>query len=286
MGLGMGFIVLTIVLGQVEGILIKKYNSKHSVGGFIFTGLVSLFSMLFFVITNTDGFHAPALMWLYGIAAGILYCGASFLTFAALGCGPYAMSMLILSYGLVFKIGYGLFFLGEEADIFTYAGLAVILLSIYLTRGEKDKDGKGVSVKWLICITLSVVGSGMFGVVQRMQQIAFDDSCSNEFMIAALGFSAITLLGVGIIQGRGQLAYIFKNGGLYAAGAGMSNGLNNALGLAVNNLMNISISAPVTAGLRIVIVFVISKLIFKEKFLKRQTVGVFLGAAALVLLNI
>lgn len=286
MGVGIVLIVSAILLGQIEGVFIKKYNSKHEAGGFIFTGLVSLFSMLFFVITNTDGFQFPPGMWIYSVAAGILYCGASFLTYVALGCGSYAMSMLILSYGLVFKIGYGLFFLNEPASVFTYIGLAVIFVSIYLTRGEKDKTKSKFSVKWLVCILLSVFGSGMFGVVQRMQQIAFDDTCTNEFMIIALAISAASLFIIGVIKDGKKLKSILKYGGGYAISAGVANGMNNMIGLVVNTLMPVSLSSPLRAGLRIVTVFLISKLIFKEKFLKRQVVGVFLGAVALVLLNI
>lgn len=286
MGVGIVLMITAIMLGQVEGVFIKKYNSKHENGGFIFTALVSLFSMLFFLITDTDGFHIPQGMWIYSLAAGVLYCSASFLTYVALGCGSYAMSMLILSYGLVFKIGYGLFFLNEQANIFTYIGLAVIMISIYLTRGEKDKEKKKVSVKWLVCILISVFGSGMFGVVQKMQQVKFDNSCTNEFMVIALGISAATLFVIGIVRDGKNLKYILKYGSAYAVSAGVANGANNACGFIINNLMPVSLSSPIQSGLRIITVFLISKVIFKEKFLRRQVAGVFLGAVALVLLNI
>lgn len=286
MGLGFVLIIASILLNQTEGVFIKKYNSKHSVGGFIFTGLVSVFSMLFFVITNTDGFYFPPGMWIYAVAAGILYCMASFLTFVALGCGSYAMSMLILSYGLVFKIGYGLIFLGEPSNIFTYLGLATIFVSIYLTRRQKDEKKSKVTFKWLVCILLSTFGSGMFGVISKMQQVAFNNSCDNEFMIIALGLSAASLFVIGIIKDGKNLPYIMKHGSLFASGAGLSNGANNFMSLWVNTLMPVSLSSPIHAGLKIVIVFIISKILFKEKFLKRQVGGVFLGAVALVLLNI
>ncbi|MBQ8311285.1 MAG: hypothetical protein IJX80_09785 [Clostridia bacterium] len=280
-------ILISGCTGLIEGVLIKKYNAKHQKGGFIFTALVSLFSMLFFVLTDRGGFYFPIGIFPYGLISGIMFCMASFLTYVALGCGPFTVSMLILSYSGVFSIVYGLVFLHEQASVFTYVGLVLIMISLFLTRGEhKSGEDKRVSLKWLICISLSVVGSGMFGVLMRMQQIAFEDACTNEFMIITLGFSALTLLVIGIVKDGRDLPYILRHGGLYAALSGVSNGATNMMGLAVNMMMAISISSPVRAGVKVIFSFLLSKVIFKEKFLIRQLVGVALGGIALVLLNL
>ncbi len=70
-------ILITTFTSLAEGIFIKKYNSKHYVCGFIFTALISLFSMMVFVISDKDGFNFSPRLWLYGIIAGILYCSMS-----------------------------------------------------------------------------------------------------------------------------------------------------------------------------------------------------------------
>ena len=279
-------ILLSGCTGLVEGILIKKYNAKHKKGGFFFTGLVSLFSMLFFVFTDQNGFYFPAGIFPYALLSGALFCTASFLTYLALGCGPFSISMLILSYSCVFSIVYGLIFLRETADVFTYAGLLLIMISLYLTRGQASVDeDKKASLKWGICIGLSVACSGMFGVLMRMQQIAFDNACTNEYMIITLGCSAVVLLIVGVVRDRHDLAYILRHGSGYAALSGISNGATNFMGLAINLLMPLSISSPIRAGVRIILSFALSKIIFKERLLTRQLIGVILGGIALVMLN-
>lgn len=281
-------ILATTFASLAEGIFIKKYNSKHKVGGFIFTALICFFSMMTFVISDKDGFKFPSQIWIYGIIAGILYCSASFLTYMALGCGSFAISMLILSYALVFSIGYGLFFLNEPATPFTYVGVTLIMISLYLTnfKTQKGPDEKNFSFKWLICIGLSVIGSGMFSVVRRMQQIAFDDSCNNEFMIVALSFSTVTLLIIGLIKDGKHFGYILRHGVLWTLGAGASNGINNALSMLLLTMVPISVASPVQEGVKVIISFIISIALFKEKFEKHQIVGVAFGAIAIVLLNI
>jgi len=284
------FLILVVTcLSLAEGILIKKYNTKHGKGGFLFTGMIGFFSMLVFVCSDRNGFHAPSALWAYALIAGTLYCSASFLTYVALGCGSFAMSMLILSYSLVFSIGYGLFFLNEAATIFTYLGLALIMISLYLTKsGKKDaaEEKKKISLKWVICISLSVIGSGTFGVLCRVQQIVFDNSCTNEFMIIALGFSTSVLLLIGLIKDGKDLGYVLKYGAIWTALAGCANGINNSLSMLINTMMPISIASPVKASVKILISFLVSVFLFREKFEKRQVVGVVLGTVALVLLNL
>jgi drug/metabolite transporter (DMT)-like permease len=283
------FIVLTLLSSSVhlvESVLIKKYNQKYDKGGFIFTGIVSLFSMLFFIITDKGGFDFRLEMLPYGIIAGIFYCAASFLTFLALGCGPFALSKLILSYAGIFSICYGIFFLKDSLSIPAYIGIALMLVSLFLNKRPKTDDEKKASLKWLIAIILSVVGSGMYGVFQKLQAHKFTNEINNEFMIVALGFSAVTLFIIGIIKDGKDLPYILKHGTLYSSVAGISNGLTNLIILTTNQMLQFSIASPIRSGVGIIFSFIVSRLLFKEKFLPRQIVGVLLGAVALVLINI
>ena len=288
-------ILLAVCSGLTEGFLIKKYNQKHTKGGFIFTAIVSLCSMLFFLfsdlITDNSGLSFPLAMLPYAIIAGILYCTASVMTYFALNCGSFAITMLILSYALVFSTVYGLVFLNESASAFTYIGFVLIALSLFFVRGasEKKEDGtaeKRFSAVWLICIVLSVIGAGMFGVLQRMQQVRFDDAVTNEFMVVALGISAVILFVVGLVKDKKDCGYIFKNGSPYALGAGLANGATNMLNMIAYTMIAISVAAPTEAGVKIIISFLLSCFVFKEKFFKRQIIGVILGAIAVVFLNI
>ena len=284
--MGTLLIFLSVCTGMAESMLIKKYNSSHESGGFFFTALVSLFSMLFFVVSNRDGFAFPGALWGYAVCAGVCYCAASFLTYMALEWGSFAVSMLLLSYsGIVFSSVYGIVFLKEKVTALSAVGLVLILASVYLSRNAPDETKKKVSLKWVAAISVSCAGSGLFTVIKRMQQIRFSQACDHEFMIAALGLSAAALLLAELIRSR-------KSGGLalscvpYAVGAGVSNGLNNLLGLLVTVMMPISIVSPVRAGVQIVFYFAAGALVFKEKFLKRQVAGAALGLLAVILLNL
>lgn len=277
-------VVISVLASLVEGIFIKKYNAKHSHGGFIFTGIVSLFSMLYFWFSNKLAFDCSPELLPYAIISGLLFCMASVLTYVALTCGSFSMSMLILSYAIVFPIVYGVVFTNEPVTVFSVVGFVLLSVSLFLTRGQTI--GGRFSVKWLVCILLSFFGSGMFSVVRRMQQLRFEDAYNNEFMIITLGISAFVLLSAGILIDGKHLKEIVRYGFPYAALAGVSNGIANMLSLVVNMFMPISLSSPLSSGVKIVVSFAVSSSVFKEKYLPRQIAGVAVGALALVFLNI
>lgn len=277
-------IVINVLAGLAEGIFIKKYNSKHMYGGFVFTAIVSLFAMVFCLIGDKNGFSVPVELLPYAIGSGLLYCLASILTYFALAYGSFALSMLVLSYSIVFSIGYGVIFLHEPVTPYSAVGFVLLVVSLYLTR--KDGLSGKLSFKWLFCILLSVVGNGMYSVVTRMQQIRFDGAYDNECLAIGLGLSAVLLFVFGIFTDGKHMREILRYAAPYAMGAGLINGLRNVIGLLVCTMIPISVSSATTSGMKIVVSFFVSYLMFKETFLKRQIAGVAIGAVALVLLNI
>ena len=280
--------ILCTLLGQAEGVLIKKYNEKHSAGGFVFISLVSFFGLIVVVVKDLisgGGIVFVPGMFGYGIASGLFYAAASILTFVALGCGPYALSKLILGYSLVFSIGYGLFVLHEPANVFTYIALGLILVSVFLSRPPK-KDDKKVRMKWIVCVSLSVIGARMFAILKKAQQLDFDGIYDNEFMILTYSVSFVLLMGIGIIMEKKRTGEIFSRCLPYTFVAGLSNALNNLLGFVVLTLLPISISSPVGSAVGKIVNFIVAILVFREKYLPRQLVALLLGLIAAVILNL
>lgn len=283
--------LLASAVSLTEGILIKKRDGAYDKEGFCFTAIVSFFSMLFFVaknlITTGRAFSFSPELLPYALAGGLCYASASFLTYIALGCGSFTLSMLILSYGGLFSIGYGLFFLKETVSPFAMAGIAAILVSLFLTRPAKreGEEKKKVTLKWIVSIGISFVGSGMLGVLMRAQQIRFETAHDNDFMIITLALSALLLFIAGAVRNKRELGSAIRAGGIWAILAGVSNGATNGLSLLVNTMLPLTLVSPVRAGSKILLSFLVSLLLFREKFSARQLVGVAMGTAALVLLQ-
>lgn len=284
----MGYLLILIksAVNLSESVLIKKYNKKYKFGSMFFTGIISLAAMLFFLLSDSDGFHAGTELLPYSLVFGAIYCVSYLMTFVALACGPFTLSMLIISYSLVFSIFYGIIWLKDPITPFTCVGFALLAISLFLVRGAKTDGEHKISLKWGISIGITSVGNGILAIVQKMQQLRFSNAFNHEFMVIALALSAGVLLCLGIIRDRARIREVIRFGTPYAAAAGTANGLNNLLTMAINNLIPISISVPLIAGVKIVMSYLYSALLLNERYLKRQVLGVIVGVAALVFLNL
>lgn len=288
--IALALMTLGAVVHPIEGLMIKKYNSRYGDGGFVTVAMIAFFSMLFFAVTDRDGFGFTAELIPYCIVSGTLFAAASFMTAVALGCGSFVLTNLFLSYSLIIPTGYGLIFLNESANPLTYIALAMMAVSIFFTQAKdgapKDDTKRKTTLAWVVSLALSVICAGLFSVMQKLQQVRFKQSFDNEFMMMTLGFSAAMLFTIGIIKEGRHVFGTLRRGGGYALIAGLSNGATNLLNLTVNAMIPLSVAAPSRSGVTIVTSFLISLFVFGEKLSPRRTCGVIIGMAALILLNI
>ncbi len=283
----MGYLLIIVftLLNLSESVFVRTYAKKHGSGGMLMNAIVALFATLFFVITDSDGFHAPTEMLPLAILNAFLFGAGFYCTFAAYKCGPYGLTRLIGNFALLFTIFYGIFFLNEQPKIVTYIGIVLIFAAMVLINyKKKGEDEKGVSLKWFVLVMISLVANGLIGVFTKAQQLRFGGTCDSEFQIISIGGSFILLAIIGLILDRDKLPYFIKHGAVYGIGAGICNGAKNFLTLVIYTLLPLSIIAPMKTGLGMIATFVLALLIYKERYTKKQIIGVILGVAAVILL--
>lgn len=287
--IGYILIVLFTLINLGESVIVRTYGRKHGSGGLILSAITSLFASVFFLVTDKGGFYAPTeMIWLAVINACLI--GAGFYgTFAAYQNGPYGLTRLVSGFYLLFTIFYGIVFLKESTTVMTYIGIAMVIAAMVLINYKKSGEEtgkKGFSFKWLFWITLSTVANGFIGIITRMQQIKFNDACSNEFQFVSFFGGFVCLAVIGLIVDRDKLGRVIKTGSLYGFSAGVLNGTKNFLTLVIYLYLPLSIISPVKMVLGLIGSFAIAFLCYKEKYTKKQLLGVALGVIAIILFTI
>ena len=284
--IGYILIVLFTLINLGESVIVRTYGRKHGSGGLILSAITSLFASVFFLVTDKGGFYAPTeMIWLAVINACLI--GAGFYgTFAAYQNGPYGLTRLVSGFYLLFTIFYGIVFLKESTTVMTYIGIAMVIAAMVLINYKKsdEKTEKSGSLKWLFWVLASTVANGFIGIITRYQQIRFEDACSNEFQFVSFlgGFVLLALIGLVV----DKLGRVIKTGSLYGFGAGILNGAKNFLTLVIYLYLPLSIVSPLKMGLSLVGSFAVAFLMYKEKYTKKQLLGVAIGAAAIIILTI
>ena len=278
--------VLTLVS---QSIFKKTFGCKVQKADFLFSGIVSLFALLFFIgsaLISGEGIKFDAAVLPFSIGFAAVYIIAIVCEVLSLKWGSLAITSLVMSYSLLIPTAYGLI-MGEPMSWLKGAGFALLIVSAFLVRNQRtDDDNKKVSFKWLIVVVFAFACNGFCSVFQTAQERKFDGAFNSSFMIMALSIAAVVSLLIGFICERKSVKSVLKKGFLSAALCGICNGATNLLVMVIVGGVAASLFFPVLSASQLTLLFLLSVTVYKEKFIPRQFVGMALGLIAIVVLNI
>ena len=269
-----------------QNLLKKRYNKDGQEGPFFFGFLVALFALLFFLLTTKD-ISLTRVILPYSIGFALTYATCICGSVIAFRTGSLAITSLILSYAVLIPTLYGLLFLKEKATPVQILGIAFMLLSLYLLRANSPskETSKKISIQWILAVFIAFFTDGMCATIQSMQQRVFNGTQNGNYMILSLiictGFLGI----LSLITERRHIKVLWKKS-LFPALCGVFNGATNYLVMIIIALVPVSIYFPVLAAGQLLLMFLISVLVYKEKFQTRQILGLFVGLLSLILLNL
>lgn len=262
----------------------KQYNLRQKQPNvLLFSALTSLIALIFFLIISRFQLNFDARLIPYALGFGICYASAWVGSIFALRYGSMAISSLIVSCSLAFPVGYGLI-MGEAATPVVIVGMALLLGAMVLVNcrfGQKEK----FSLKWFMCVMVAFVGNGFCSIFQNMLKRTLGDGFSDEFMIVALAVAVAGLMTAACLTSKNVRAD-FKGCLPYASANGVANGMLNLLTLTlIGNIPN-TVLYPSMSALGMVFTFLLSFIVYRERFGGYQYVGYALGVASVILLNL
>jgi len=275
--------LVSIVLGvSAQDITRKAFNQKNR-GVYLFSALAAFFAMAFFAVS------AGSMEWNlgllpYAVAFAASYGLASVCSVIAVATGSLSITTLVISYSLMLPTLYGLIFLREPIGPGFFPGLILLIISLLLIN--KRSESVPVSPKWIISLLLAFVGNGACSIVQKMQQNAFEGAFKNEFMILSLLLVVIALLAMSFKVERPEIRPSLKNGWWLCLICGAMNGMVNLFVMILSGRMPVSIMFPVISAGGIILTSLISMLVYHEKLTRQQLIGLGLGIATVILLNL
>ena len=216
-----------------------------------------------------------------------MYAASSVLAFFAVRIGSLALTNLILGYATVVNALYGIIFLKDPTNIFTYVGIGMMVLALFLLRSpDTSGEGKKTSFTWFILAFLSMLTSAGYSILSKTQQVVFNNTVDSEFAIIAIGFSFLSTFIISIVMDRKEAVHVLKTCVPYAAPAGLCNGGANLLSFIYNPLLPYSIASPTRSLTTKLLHFAMGFCVFKERYTKKQLTRLLLVCVAVVLMNL
>ncbi|MBE7052687.1 MAG: hypothetical protein E7391_00230 [Ruminococcaceae bacterium] len=286
MGILSTFYIIVITLGlATQNIVKKRYNNKvGKKGTYSFSAFSVLVSLLIFILRCRFKFEYDIAVTPYVIVFTVSYCLALLFNYFALQCGSLSLTSLFLSYSLLIPTFYGVIFDGDDIKMSFYIGLCFLVVSLFFLNTHTDNEK--ITLKWVIFTLLSLVGNGLCSTIQTIQQQVFEQKYQNEFMITSLVFVTIFLFVFVFVREKDEFKFSVKIGAVDMMLCGIANATVNIFVMIVSGIVAKSLMFPLISAGCIVVTWLVSATIYKEKMTKSQNIAIILGIISIIFLNI
>lgn len=278
-----GLLVLTTCFITLQGIFSKQYSLKaKSYNSPLYTGTKAFAAMVFFLVNARFKLDLNLEVLPYSVIFAVAYSVSSLSMISAVKCGPFALSCLIQSYSLIIPTAYGIVFLKEEVTAFTWIGIGLLLVSLFLINIKNEKIK--LSFKWIVFISLAFFGNGFCSAMSKVHTNRFQGAYMNEYMVVALLLVSITLITVALVRAKGKIA--LGECVKFSLPDGIANGIVNLAVLILTGVIPNALLFPCVSAGGIVLSFLVAVFIYKERLSKMQLVGYALGVLSVIALNL
>ncbi len=278
-------LLFSIVLAVSNNLLLHTLSGKRRLSGgdtLLFNAFVSLiWALCLCPMTGLGGFTPASVLW------GLIY-GAVFSVFLvskmqAMSLGSASVSTFISCSATLIHVSFGWFYFHESTSPLQLAGMALLLLAMYLTVSPR---GGSSSRKWLLWCAVFFLFSGAGGVTLKLVQASpAKDSVDQVMQIGALFCFAVYSVCAQFVarRGEGRGPAVPRWAILVMVLCGLVSFGYQRLNLTVSGLMPATVMFPVFNGSVILLVALMGALLFRERMEKKQYIGLILGIPALIL---
>lgn len=274
----------------IQSIVSNKYSKKVSNANIlVFPAIISITVFLFYLIYNRFHIELHLDTFYYSLAYGILYTIIFLFQVKAFENGSLSLTSLIISYSLIIPTLFGIIFQKEKGSVFFYIGLVLLLVSLFMSnykKEEKKEENKKKTFKWIIFVSITALANGAVSIIQTSHQKRFEGLYKGEFMMYAMVISLIICLIFALVKDRKKIKNTIKSGWYLATICGICNALVNLFVMILVGKLPVSLIFPIVQAGNLVVVYLVSFFILKEKFTKIQIAGLLIGIVSIVFLNL
>ena len=279
-------LISIIATAAFQNIFRKEYMRRGKSTVLLFNAIASACAAIFLLFISIGNLDFSIDFLPYSLVYAAASICVNLFSILAIATGPLSLTSFFMSYSLLPPMIYGIVFLDEEITAKMIIALVLFFVAAALTNIEKRGEPKKITAKWILFVLLALLGTGFTSIIQKAEQIRFNGSYKNEFMMIAFIIIAVVMVCISLIFERGLALQSIKRTVAFASLTGAASGIINLLIMVLTGLMAASVMFPAISAGGIVAAFLVALIIYKEKLSPCQYVGAALGTIAVILFNI
>jgi len=257
----------------------KTLSDVFSLNAMIFTALSVSMAALFL----RGPFPAELILW--GVASGLFSTLFQVSYTMAFRCGPVAPATIINNFNITLPLLVGVCLFGETVSVSGIIGLALLAVAFCLI--PERSEGK-VNARWMIFTVLAFLGSGANNALMVIFARSAIAEHKQAYIVIGYATAAVFCFVLSLLlHRRGEER--FRPDGKLLLGVcviGVVLGLYNLMLVHAAAEVAAVVLYPVVNGLTIFWIALSDRIIFRQKSTPMQLVGMLIGAAAVILLNL
>ena len=281
---------LSVITAAGKAITGKKVGTDNKTlkGVFRMNCLIYAIALVVIFLSMYPNFSAIFSLSSYSLTLAVVFAMVMLFTqitqIKAFSSGSSSVTILIFSCGFLIPTFYSAIVYQEAISPAQFPGIGLILLSLFLIVNPKDAK---FSLSWLLWSVLSMIGSGVSAILQKVHQKSPYAHELSAYLVAvflvALSLSFVIYL---MLPRKDVDSKSRKISLLPAIISGLCVGIVNILNLYLSGRIPGVIQFPVYNIGNMILTGVLGSLIFHEKHTKKQLVGFVIGCVGILLIGL
>lgn len=303
---------ISIVAGQI-GSIARTYYCKLLVRSnrdyYMLNGVCSaVCALLLWAMGGFGKLACSPFSLSLGVLFGVVTMVQTLTNSAALHCGPWSYTTVLVSLSTIIPAISGALFWKESIGIFQIIGMVLLVACFILSVNTGHDDGHAASLRWLVLCLVAFVSNGAIGVMQKVHQSSIHKEELSAFLISAFVVSTLfSLVVYGVYplfnrrpSGTPVQADHNENNSVLTTTRlstgkillivalfvviGITTAMIHSFNLYLSGVLPSAVFFPVVNGVSLLLVTLFSVVLFHEKLTLRQWIGLGIGTAAVLLL--
>lgn len=285
-------IIITLAYNLLRNSFSKRYVQNQA-DFQLFNLACSIVSVVVLLAMAFLSNAAPPSLYtlLLGLVFGIFTALAALFNMQALSCGPVSYTTLIVTSSMIIPALSGWALYGETVGPLKFVGIALMLISVFLSICRTDGTEKKASAKWLTVSLLAMLFTGFIGITQKLHQSSLHNGELMYFLVIAFVVSTLYSAAAVLFYRKKQTCCTLslsprKTVLWMAVGSGVAIALSNVINLYLCGVIESIVLFPTFNGAYLLLLILTSVIFLHEKLSRLRWCGIVIGCAAIALLCI
>lgn len=279
-----GWLVFSVLAASFYSILLHNYPGNEKFNIFKLNFFASIVWVVIFFIFNQCKIYLNKEIILWGVTYGVTQALFVLFKAKAMNAGSVSVTTLVGNASLVVSIIFSSIMWNEKISWLDICGVILLIAGMFLSIYKKSTANVDKRWKYYVCVFFLLAAA--VGIIFKGFGKSTVSNHTGDMLLVSAAVMMFFYLCVLLTTRDRTMPFAKKKFFVYVLAAGILSCLYNRFNITLSSAMDAVIFFPAFNGGVVIVSGVLSSLIYKEKFSKRQLIGFGLALFAIFIIGV